>query len=465
MLYAYLLTRSEFHIESAPAKSTRDSRFAYTLYLDLLLMILQLSGCKVKPGNTRGRIEFAGDSNPLSGTALANALSADINIRELIGKGSPTLDNYEEILPALHAAICDSEILADYRRKKGRKTLADDVKLWTVLLSTVLAKDNGLREAARKTDDFTLQGFSKAFEMAAATLNSFADSRTSLNAAKKALNDSLEKAYELYVSLLLLPGYITRIEAERIEAAKEKYCPTDEELNPNMRFVRNRFVKAIEENESVQKYIKGRNIAWEENYYMLKNMLDAVLASDLYKEYMEADTVTFQDDCEFWRQVLKNVIFPGDALAEALENNSVYWNDDLAVMGTFTLKTIRQMAAADTESPRVELLPTYKNEDDANFGPQLFIGAIENRDEYRGYIDRFINDQQWDPERLAFTDIVILLAAITELLHCPTIPVPVTLNEYIEIANYYSTSRSGQFINGVLYSIVNYLKEQGKLLK
>lgn len=142
MLYAYLLTRSEFHIESAPAKNTRDSRFAYTLYLDLLLMILQLSGCKVKPGNTRGRIEFAGDSNPLSGTALANALSADINIRELIAKGSPTLDNYEEILPALHAAICDSEILADYRRKKGRKTLADDVKLWTVLLSTVLAKDN-----------------------------------------------------------------------------------------------------------------------------------------------------------------------------------------------------------------------------------------------------------------------------------------------------------------------------------
>jgi len=463
MLYAYLLTRSEFHIESAPEKNTRDARYAYSLYLDLLLMILQLSGCKVKPGNLRGPLDTLRESNVLSGTVLANALSSDISIRELIGKGSPTLDSFDDSIQGIYHKIVESAVYADYRKKKGKKSLAEDVKLWTVLLSTVLAKDPALLQKARQNEDFTSAGFRQAFIMAANTLNNFSDTRSSLAQAKKSLNDSLEKAYELYISLLVLPCYLTKMEEERIEAAKEKYCPTDEELNPNTRFIDNRYVKAIRESEEIAAYVKNHPMAWDGDYYLIKELLDAVRQSDTYKEYMEADTVSYQDDCEFWRRVLKNVIFPADVLAEGMENKSVYWNDDLAVMGTFTLKTIKQMANAGDGS--VEVLPVYKNDDDANFGPELFVGAINNREEYRSYIDKFINGSQWDPERLAFTDIVILTTAITELLNFPSIPIPVTLNEYIEIANYYSTARSGQFINGVLYSIVNYLKEEGKLLK
>lgn len=463
MLYAYLLTRSEFHIESAPEKNTRDARYAYSLYLDLLLMILQLSGCKIKPGNLRGSLDSLRDSNVLAGTALAKALSSDLSIRELIGKGSPTIDSFDGALQGLYHKIVESAVYADYRKKKGKKTLADDVKLWSVLLSTVLAKDATLLEKARGHEDFTSAGFRQAFIMAANTLNDFSDTRSSLTQAKKSLDDSLNKAYELYISLLLLPCYLTDLEAERIEAAKEKYCPTDEELNPNTRFIDNRYVLAIRESAEIAAYVKNHPIAWDGDYYMLKELLDAVRQSDTYKEYMDADSVTYQDDCEFWRKVLKNVIFPSDALAEGMENKSVYWNDDLAVMGTFTLKTIKQMANAGDGN--VDILPVYKNDDDANFGPDLFIKAINNREEYRSYIDKFINDSQWDPERLAFTDIVILITAITELLNFPSIPVPVTLNEYIEIANYYSTARSGQFINGVLYSIVNYLKAEGKLTK
>lgn len=463
MLYAYLLTRSEFHIESAPEKNTRDARYAYSLYLDLLLMILQLSGCKIKPGNLRGSLDSLRDSNVLAGTALAKALSSDLSIRELIGKGSPSIDSFDGALQGLYHKIVESAVYADYRKKKGKKTLADDVKLWSVLLSTVLAKDATLLEKARGHEDFTSAGFRQAFIMAANTLNDFSDTKSSLTQAKKSLDDSLNKAYELYISMLLLPCYLTDLEVERIEAAKEKYCPTDEELNPNTRFIDNRYVLAIRESAEIAAYVKNHPIAWDGDYYMLKELLDAIRQSDIYKEYMEAESVTYQDDCEFWRKVLKNVIFPSDALAEGMENKSVYWNDDLAVMGTFTLKTIKQMANAGDGS--VDILPVYKNDDDANFGPDLFIKAINNREEYRSYIDKFINDSQWDPERLAFTDIVILITAITELLNFPSIPVPVTLNEYIEIANYYSTARSGQFINGVLYSIVNYLKEEGKLTK
>lgn len=463
MLYAYLLTRSEFHIESAPEKNTRDARFAYSLYLDLLLIILRLSGVNVKPGNLRSSIDTLSISNPLAGTSLAKALSSDLAMRELIAKGSPTLDSWDSALEELYRKITASSILADYRKKRGPKSLADDVKLWTVLLSTVVAKDPKVLETTRENADFTSQGFRRAFEMIEHTLNDFSDTRSTLTQAKKSLNDSLEKAYELYISLLMLPVYLTDIEAARIEAAKEKYCPTDEELNPNTRLIDNACVKALRENEQLAEYLKKRSIVWEDNFVMLKQMIDAVKASELYKNYMEAEETSYAADCDFWRSALKNVIFPGDALAEALEDKSVYWNDDLAVMGTFTLKTLKQMA--NSPEGEIDILPVYKNDDDRRFGPELFLGAINNREEYRAYIDKFIDDAQWDPDRLAFTDIVILLTAITELLNFPTIPVAVTLNEYIEIANFYSTPRSGQFINGVLYSIVKYLKEQGKLMK
>ena len=261
----------------------------------------------------------------------------------------------------------------------------------------------------------------------------------------------------------MLPVYITDMEAERIEAAKNKYCPTDEELNPNMRFVNNAFVAAIRENPDMEAYLKKHPFSWESDYYMLKDLLDKIKQSEAYKQYMAEDETSFAKDCELWRTLLRMVVFPSDSLAEALEQRSVYWNDDLTIMGTFVLKSIKHFAAAQSEE--VNLLPIYKDEEDARFGPELFLTAIKERDTYRSYIDRFVNDSSWDPERLAFMDIVILVTAITELLKFPSIPMAVTMNEYVEIANYYSTPRSGQFINGVLFSIANYLKEEGKLNK
>ncbi|MDE6334850.1 MAG: transcription antitermination protein NusB, partial [Muribaculaceae bacterium] len=182
--------------------------------------------------------------------------------------------------------------------------------------------------------------------------------------------------------------------------------------------------------------------------------------SDTYAEYMARPQVTWQDDCDFWRSILKNVVLPSDALAEALESKSIFWNDDVVTMGTFVLKSIRRFATDD----KVQFLPQYKDDEDAQFGARLFTLAVENRETYREYIDRFINPD-WDPERLAFMDIVIMLAAIAEILNFPGIPLPVSLNEYIEIANDYSTHRSGPFINGILYSIADMLSQEGLLRK
>ena len=178
---------------------------------------------------------------------------------------------------------------------------------------------------------------------------------------------------------------------------------------------------------------------------------------------MEAETSDFENDCELWRTLMRTVVLPSDALAEALEARSVYWNDDITIMGTFVLKSIKHFA--QSQGKTVELLPIYKDEEDAKFGPELFLNAIKNKDLYREYIEKFINGNSWDPERIAFMDIVILTTAITELLKFPNIPMAVTMNEYVEIANYYCAPRSGQFINGVLYSIANYLRENGQLMK
>lgn len=173
----------------------------------------------------------------------------------------------------------------------------------------------------------------------------------------------------------------------------------------------------------------------------------------------------YQLDCDFWRELLKCVIFPSDTLAEALEAKSIFWNDDLPIMGTFVVKTLKQMSLDYDQTQGITLLSQYKDEEDANFGADLFMLAVNNYDLYRSYIDRFINNEQWDSERLAFMDIVVMVTAIAELINYPAIPIAVTMNEYIEIANSYSTPRSGQFVNGLLYSVSTYLQQEGIINK
>lgn len=461
MLYSYLLTRSEFHLQSAPAGKSRDNKYAYSVYLNFLLIILELSGYRVSR-NGKNPMESLGDGNMLSDNKLARALAANLDIRDIIAKGDTGVEVFDDALLRLYSLITKSVVYTDYRKKK-KSELEDDVQFWCVVMNTIVASNALIQDAARQDENFTLAGFQKGVKMVVNTLKDYNDSESSYAQAKKSLNESLEKAYELYHALLLLPVYITDLEYERIETAKTKYCPKDEELNPNMRFVENAFVSAIRQNEDMEEYLKKHPFSWESDYYMLKELLDAIKGSEAYQQYMADEATSFAKDCEFWRTMLRTVVFPSDVLAESLEQRSVYWNDDLTIMGTFVLKTVKHFASAG--SSNVNLLPIYKDDEDAKFGPDLFLSAIKERDTYRGYIDKFINGSSWDPERLAFMDIVILITAITELLKFPSIPMAVTMNEYVEIANYYSTARSGQFINGILFSIANYLKEEGKLMK
>ena len=461
LLYSYLLTRNDFHIAQPFEKDTRDNRFAYETYLSVLKLILELSGYQRVGESGVMRQSLSSERTDKLATMLAKSLATDTELRDAIAKSSDRLIDFSSRINDIYQKIIASTVYNDFSKKR-KKDLEMEVNLWTVLLDTVVAKNDGMIELCRKSDNFTLNGFNLGVELVKTTLSAFNDHRSSSANARAALETSLEKAYELYHLLLLLPVEITKMQFQRLEAAKSKYMPTSEDLNPNTRFVDNIFVQLMKDSADMEKYLKAHPINFENDYFNVKRMLDDVLASDIYKEYMEAPSTDRSADCELWRKLMKNVILPSDALAEMLESSSVYWNDDLDIMGTFALKTIRQSASSEGE---IKLLPKFKDRDDEEFGTLLFTDTISNRETYRSYIDKFIDAKQWDTDRLAFMDIVIMMVAISELLNFPAIPIPVTLNEYIEIANSYSTPRSGQFVNGMLYSIINYLKSEGKLLK
>ena len=251
MLYSYLLTRSEFQLQQAPDGRSRDNKYAYVTYLNILLLIMELSGYRTDNSRRRNPLESLGDSNMLSGNKLASALAANIDIRDVIAKGDTGIEVFDDTLLRIYSLIQKSAVYADYRKKK-RHDLEEDVQFWTVVINTIIATNPLVTEAARTQSSFTLAGFQKGVEMVVRTINEYQDSQTSLVKAKKSLDESLEKAYELYHALLLLPVFITDMESERIESAKAKYCPTDHELNPNMRFVENAYVEAIRNNPDME---------------------------------------------------------------------------------------------------------------------------------------------------------------------------------------------------------------------
>ncbi len=460
MLYCYLLTQGEFKLKQAPTTHSRDKKFAYSVYCDLLLMILRLSGFKTSPKSRA--IAGADDNRYLSANKIARMLFADSDMKELGVKTGDLYNKYGDVISNLYDAITRSSIYRSYIRQK-QHDLQTDVTLWTTLLSTVFAKSPELLAAMRKSEDFTVTGFEQGMEMAVESLFQLTDTRSAFIGAKKSLEKSLDQAYHLYHALLALPVELTRVEDMRLDNARNKYLATEADLNPNTRFVDNELVSMLAQNPEMEEYFSAHPFSWNDNPDLVRSLLGKITSSKIYEDYMAAEDTDLKSDCDFWRAVMKNIILPSDDLAEYLESMSVYWNDDLDIVGTFVLKTIKRIAAADKKTS--VLLPQFKDNEDARFGNDLFVGTAEHFEEYREYIDKFIDSRQWDSDRLAFMDVVIMATAIDELLNYPSIPIPVTLNEYIEIANCYSTPRSGQFINGILYSVINYLKEEGKLNK
>lgn len=281
-------------------------------------------------------------------------------------------------------------------------------------------------------------------------------------AVEKQLLQSFQDTYDLYFQLLFLPVEITRFAQQKIENAKAKYLPTDSERNPNMRFVENTFVAQLEKNVDLNFRMKeSKRISWSDNVEVIAELYALIQHSEVYKEYMAKSVVSYEDDKHVWRKLLTDVIIPNEAFCEALESMNIYWMGDLDAVASFVVKTIRRFQAENEHAQ--ELLPMFTDEADKDFAVTVLKDAIKNLDQYRLLIDE--NAKNWDVERLAYMDIVIMLVAVAELISVPTIPVSVTLNEYMEIAKEYSTEKSAPFINGVLDNIVKKLKSEKKLIK
>lgn len=287
------------------------------------------------------------------------------------------------------------------------------------------------------------------------------DSMT-LTTVKKELTKSLDKSYELYNALLKLMIELTDVQDLRLDEAKHKFLPTEEDLNPNMRFVENEFVKRLRADQTLADFVDDKKINWRDDELFVRLLLDKILRSEEYQEYMEMPKTSLVRDGEVWYQLMKKVVLPDENLLEHLQSMSVYYtDDDLQIMGQFVMKTIRRFEDEEAQP----ILPQYKNDDDSKFGEQLFSKAVAEMDENNSYIDQFVKTEKWDVERIALMDRVVMCTALTEIRNYPSIPVNVSLNEYIELAKDYSTPRSGQFVNGILNAVVNKLRADKVIIK
>ena len=282
-----------------------------------------------------------------------------------------------------------------------------------------------------------------------------------LDTAEKELFFSLSKAYDLYNYLLLLMVEVTKQANKKLNAAKNKLIPTKEELFPNTKFVENRFIAQLEVNKQLLDFAGNQKKTWENEADFVKSLCEQIMESDIYKEYMASETSSYEEDREVWRKIYKKIIFNNAELDQVLEDQSLYWNDDKEIVDTFVLKTIKRFE--EKNGAKQELLPEFKDDEDQDFARRLFRRVILNSDYYRHLISE--NTKNWDLDRVAFMDVIIMQIALAEVLSFPNIPVSVSLNEYVEIAKLYSTPKSGGFINGTLDGIVNQLKKENKLTK
>ena len=281
-----------------------------------------------------------------------------------------------------------------------------------------------------------------------------------IESAEKELIFSLSKAYDLYNYLLALIVGITQESRRHLEVAQSR-AKREGTAMPSQRFAYNRFALQLEENHMLNDFMESQKKSWNDEPEFLKNIFTQISESQIYKDYMASPEDSYAADRELWRKLYRTLIENNAELDALLEEQSLYWNDDKEIVDTFVIKTIKRFDEKNKASQ--ELLPEYDSEEDKDYARKLFRATIMNADEYQHYMSEA--SRNWDFSRLAYMDIVIMQIAIAEMMTFPSIPVNVTINEYVELAKLYSTPRSAGYINGMLDAIARHLIETGHLLK
>ncbi len=455
LLYSYFLVQNNFTVQSTPSMPTKEKRFAYSLYLDYLYLMMEIAR-SITPQNN--------NNSPLYDTRFIQRLLGDNIIKSLRGKYAGSPFPLGRCVAELSERIKESAIYKNFLKDPNA-----DSKIWQEIFRHFISVDPQIAASVQDYTNYSLRGVDRAKDMIAQTFIEFASSQDNLDDGLADLKVSLEKARELYFRLLLLPIEITYQQEIELDERRHRYLKSDDDLTPNPKFIDNELVKLLNDNEKIREYIEKKKISWvEQDRNLVRHLLKKIKESQLYNDYMADPVADLHQDCEFWRKAMRNIILNDSEFLETLETMSVFWNDDLDIIGEFVLKTFRRFeekASDDGKNAADPVMPMYKDGEDAKFGIDLFEVTVKKHAIYRGYIDEALNKQHWDTDRLAYMDVVIMVTALAEILNFPKIPIQASLNEYIEIAKCYSSAKSGPFINGLLATVITNLKESGKLRK
>lgn len=283
-----------------------------------------------------------------------------------------------------------------------------------------------------------------------------------LDNQEKFLKFSVEQMSDLYLLLIQLLLSIRDQAEDFLQRSQQKFLATEEEKNPSRIFVDNKLLKLIESTPAFTEAIEKKNLNyWESDFEYVNILFNELRNQSWYEEYLALEKSNFKNDQKFIVKLFKDIVAPNDKLYDYLEDKRLTWIDDLPVVNTTILRNLGRMSAKNASEL---LLPElYKNEDDREFVIQLFRKIILNEDRLNEEIkDRTPN---WDQDRIAEIDMLILKMGIAEFLYFPSIPVKVTINEYLEIAKEYSTHKSSLFINGILDKVAKEFDESGRLNK
>ncbi|MDR2285871.1 MAG: transcription antitermination factor NusB [Prevotellaceae bacterium] len=282
--------------------------------------------------------------------------------------------------------------------------------------------------------------------------------KKNLSSVENELRLSINKSYEQYKYLFCFISLLQEHAQNKIEIGRQKFLPTDDERNPNLRFINNKLIKQIANNKELQSFSTKNSALLADATNVVNKMYSNITGKEYFLEYMNNPETSFKQDKKLVIDILCNEFEDFDDLYSLLEEQSIFWTDESEFIVSNIVKTVNTIK----ENKPFSLMPLYKNDDDEMFAERLLKHAIEHYDEYNALIDK--HTPNWDVERIALMDILILIIAIAEFIDFADIPVKVTLDEYIDLARFYSTSSSCIFVNGVLDKLVEYF-ETNNLLK